>query len=182
VRIVGSREASEGEAAGSLVDPLRVSERVAGVDAQVAPVLPRLRISDPDVERVELGERDPPARRREPRGAGRMLAERGRDVRDDAEDPLLLRGREVTLGVEPPDGAAQRGLRGGQRALVARASIAVQLCGRLGDGSRKNGCGVVDRMEAEVVLPGVQRLKCRPGTRFGNDGSGTGFGPAVNKT
>src|SRR5215510_4614895 len=95
----------------AVLDSLRITQCVGGVDAKIAPVLPRLRISNANVEPTELGERDSPAGGRQPRRARRVLAERRGHIRDDAAYSRLLGGREVALGVKLPDGVGHGRLR-----------------------------------------------------------------------
>ena len=88
------------------------------------------------------------------------LAERRRNVRDDAAHSRLLLGREVALGVELADGISHRRLRGGQRTLVARALVSVKASGRLGECARQHVGVLVDQMKAEIVLPRLEWSRC----------------------
>ena len=120
----GPAQPSQGTTVVAVRDAPQVAHGVRAVHGQVGIVLPRFRIADAEIQRLQLGQRLRPGAGRHP---GRRLdpsAERRDDVAHDGFHPGLLLGREIAFGVHPPQGVAHGRLGRFERALGARGSAA----------------------------------------------------------
>ena len=103
-------------------------------------------------------------RRRHPGRRLDPLDERRGDFVDDRLHPRLLLGREIPLGVHPSDGVAHRRLRRLERALGRelaadryRGACSASACSAKARGSTS---AYSSRMETQIVLPRLERLRC----------------------
>ena len=164
LQVDGLAESGDGVAVGAVRDAPQVVERVGRVDDQRGIVFPLFGIPDPHVQRLQLRQRTRPGGRRHPRRGLDPLYERRADVVGDSVHALLLPGREVALDVHPPERIPHGRLRGNERPLGAGGRWPGQGGGTqrqrlLGKCARQHVRVIVDGMEAQVVLPGLQRLR-----------------------
>ncbi len=142
-----------------------IAHRIIGADGDSRIAAPALGIADPDAHRLDLVARLGLGSGRHPIERGHAPVERGEDTLHHHLDVRLGRGRKVTLGVDAADRVAEIDIDGSDRTLLARAllgrsvqrlavEIEMGIVDRLGQHERH----LVDPVEGQPVLPGLQRL------------------------